>query len=256
MEIFKRHNSEIQHNIDDCKELAEVFFEDELGETYNSRREAYAPLDFPTFYNGQGQPAIPYFLRMTTNIKDKSQSGSVEMLQCFGNGEMSVRSAYATTDKGDFAAQASQDVLFTLPRLSWPAVLLSPQIQSCFEGLRDPHRDPEVDPSELLDELIEIPDSENHVVQKSIDDINIDGFSLSMSYTKHAMPDVLAVTIKKDEPFCEKYRFVIKRNGKINNDVFLHFGRGGRLENYQDARGRNPNKTLADLAALKRMVLN
>lgn len=252
MEVWKRHNQELQRDIDECKKLAETFFEGEVAGTY--KREAYAPLDFPKIETAQ--PAVPCFLKIATNVENNSQAGSIEMIQCFSNGEVAVRSAYAATDKGDFYAETSQLALPVASKLSWPTVFFAPQIMSCLEGLKNPNSDPEIEPSELLDELINIPDSENHIVQKSIEDIEIDGFSLSMSYTKHAMPAELATVIRKGEPFCERYSFKIARNGKINNDIYFSFGADGRLKEFKDKKDRNPNKTIADLASFSRMVLN
>ncbi len=252
MEIWKRHNQELERDIAECQKLAETFFEGEMAGTY--KREVYAPLDFAKIETAQ--PAIPCFLRIATSVENNSQAGSIEMVEYFSNGESAVRSAYAANDKGDFHSQTSQFALPVSPKLAWPTVFFAPQIMSCLEGLKNPNSDPEIEPSELLDELIDIPDSENHIVQKNIEDIEADGFSLSMSYTKHAMPAELATVIRKGEPFCERYSFKIVRNGKINNDIYFSFGADGRLKEFKDTKNRNPNKTVADLAAFSRMVLN
>lgn len=244
-------NAELGRDLEDCRQLAAVVFDhDGVGTQVDM---LYGPMQ-----NRSLNPYSQHLMHMITYLDQGTPSGVVELVEHDAvSGLALTRMGVSVDEEGDLSSQFGALEEVDPPHLDWPTLLRAPQLSDCLTNFRQGGEDREVDAPELLGELLAVrqsPRTKPHISVKTVEGLDMQGYSIDFMQRMHRMPRVLANIVQVQAPVAELLHMVARYQGGTVLDVTVLFAGRQKVAELASDGNDAPAQHIRALAGFKRAV--
>ncbi len=242
----------LNRDVQDCRELVDLIF---TNPTIGEQTDViYAPLNFGLDYSR-------HYLRFAAGYEEGVGRGSLEVIDTTpgdNKPEEHIIMSCTVSDQGDHAFAIDRDAFGMSLPVVWPKIFGAPQISDCLYNFKNPTDEREIDPDQLLDELLVShirQGARPHVRTKKVEGIELDDtYIVDLSYHRHEMPVELAGVIPTKVVAGEALKMHVRFRGKEVIKTNMIFSIGGKLVGAVAEEGENFAQHVGNVASFKRAV--